>query len=105
MWVVETPVNRRAAEARWAVDAGDQTHSVTIFTHYEGESIELCAVRLLPVIDEHHGLREGWASDVVLEVFGVTLTIRLRSALKNLGRFDILERPDGFVATRTITAQ
>ena len=55
---------------------------------------------LLLVIDEHHGLRENWATDVVVEVLGVPLTKRFRSALEALGRFDVLERPHGFVATR-----
>jgi hypothetical protein len=73
---------------------------VTTFTLYEGESIESSVVNLLPVIDEHHGLREDWATDIVLEVLGVPLTARIRSALQALGPFDILERADGFAATR-----
>jgi hypothetical protein len=89
------------AEALWAADEGDRTHGVTIFKQHEGESIESSAVSLLPVIDEHHGLREDWSTDIVLEVLGVPLTARVRSALEALGPFDILERSDGFAATRT----
>jgi hypothetical protein len=101
VWLVDTPVNRRAAEALWSVrGGGDRTHGVTIFTQYEGESIESSAVRLLPVIDEHHGLQEAWATEIVLEVLGVPFTAALRSALEALGPFDILERSDGFAATR-----
>jgi hypothetical protein len=98
IWVVDTPVNRRAAEALCGV--GPRTHGVTTFTLYEGESIESAVVNLLPVIDEHHGLREDWATDILLEVLGVPLTARIRSALEALGPFDILERSDGFAATR-----
>jgi hypothetical protein len=100
VWVVDTPVNRRAAEALWGIGPGDRTHGVTTFKLYEGESIESSVVNLLPVIDEHHGLGDSWATNIVLEVLGVPLTARLRSALDALGPFDLLERSDGFAATR-----
>jgi len=101
VWVVDTQVNRRAAESIWAVGSGDRTHGVTTFKRDEGESIESSVVDLLPVIDEHHGLREDWATDIVLEVLGVPLTFSIRSALAALGPFDVLERSDGFTATRS----
>jgi hypothetical protein len=101
VWVVDTPVNRRAAESVWAVGPGDRTHGVTTFKRYEGESIESSVVDLLPVIDEHHALREDWAKDIVLEVLGVPLTSSIRSALEALGPFDIRDRPGGFIATRS----
>lgn len=104
VWIVDTPVNRREAESIWAVRPGDRTHGVTTFKRYEGDSIDSSVVDLLPVIDEHHGLREDWATDIVLEVLGVPLTSSIRSALELLGRFDILERPDGFIATRSAAA-
>ena len=100
VWVMDTPVNRRATEAIWALGSGDRTHGVTTFKRDEGESIESSVLDLLAVIDDHHGLREAWATDVVLEVLGVPLTANIRSALESLGPFDIVERPDGFVATR-----
>jgi hypothetical protein len=101
VWVVGTLANRQAAESIWSVGPGDRTHGVTTFKRYEGESIESSVVDLLPVIDEHHGLREDWATDIVLEVRGVPLTSSIRSALEVLGPFDIVERPDGFIATRS----
>jgi len=101
VWVVDTPVNRRAAEALWGVGGGDRSHGVTLFKQNEGESSESSVEDLLSVIDEHHGLREDWATDIVLEVLGVPLTARLRSALEALGPFDVLERSNGFAATRT----
>jgi hypothetical protein len=101
VWVVDTPVNRQAAEALWAAGPGDRTHGVTTFKLYEDESTESSIVNLLPVLNEHHGLQDDWATDIVLEVRGVPLTGTIRSALEALGRFDILERPDGFAATRT----
>ena len=97
VWVVDTPVNRQAAEALWAAGPGDRTHGVTTFK-LESESTESSIVNLLPVINEHHGLQEDWAMDIVLEVRGVPLTGAIRSALEALGRFDTLERPDGFAA-------
>ena len=62
VWVVETPANRRAAEALWVVGPGDRTHGVTTFKLYEGDSIESSVMNLLPVIDEHH------ADSAVVEV-------------------------------------
>jgi hypothetical protein len=73
---------------------------VTTFKTYEGESIESSLVNLLPVLDEHHGLRADWATDVILEVRGAALTPTLRTALDELGPFDIHEDAGGFVATR-----
>ena len=101
VWLVDTPVNRRAAELVWAASPGDRTHGVTTFRRHEGESTDSAVVDLLPVIDEHHGLREDWATDIVLDVLGVPLTSNIRSALAALGPFDVLERSDGFTATRS----
>jgi hypothetical protein len=100
VWVVDTPANRQAAEAVWANGPSDRTHGVTTFKTHEGESIESSLVNLLPVLDEHHGLRAEWATDVVLEVRGAALTATLRSELDELGPFDIREDAGGFVATR-----
>jgi hypothetical protein len=101
VWVVDTLSNRRAAEALWAVGPGDRTHGVTTFKRSEGESTEASVVDLLPVVDEHHGLRTDWADDIVLEVIGQPLTDGIRAALEALGSFSISERQDGFTATRT----
>jgi hypothetical protein len=101
VWVVDTPSNRRAAEAIWAVGPGDRSHGVTTFKQSEAESTEASIVDLFPVIDEHHGLREDWAADIVLEVVGQPLTASIRAALQALGPFAIVERQDGFTATRT----
>jgi hypothetical protein len=100
VWVVDTPANRLAAEAVRASGPSDRTHGVTTFKTCEGESIESSLIDLLPVIDEHHGLRGEWATDVVLEIRGAALTAALRSELDELGSFDICEDAGGFVATR-----
>jgi hypothetical protein len=100
VWVVDTPDNRRVAEELWAIGRGDRTHGVTTFKLYEGESIESSVINLLPAVDEHHGLRANWATDIVLEVRGVTLTDEIRSALEALGTFETLERPVSFTAIR-----
>ena len=99
VWVVDTPANRQAAEAVWASGPSDRTHGVPTFKTYEGESIESSLINLLPIIDEHHGLRAECATDVVLEVLGTGLTATLRSELDELGPFDICDDAAGFVAT------
>lgn len=100
VWVVDTPANRQAAQAVWATGPSDRSHGVTTFMTHEGESSESALVNLLPVIDEHHGLRIEWASDVVLEVRGMALTAAVQSELDELGSFVIREDAGGFVATR-----
>ena len=104
VWVLDTPANRRASEAIWADHKIDHAYSVTTFKEYEGESTETSLVDLLPIVDDHHGLREEWAGDIVLEVIGQPLTDAIRDALEVLGPFVISERRDGFTATRATTA-
>jgi hypothetical protein len=100
VWIVDTPANRRAAEAVWASGPSDRTHGVTTFKKSETESIESSLACLLPVIDDHHGLRAEWATDVVLEVRGATVTATVQAALDALGPFDIREDAAGFLAMR-----
>ena len=100
VWLVDTADNRRAAEVVWASGPSDRTHGVTTFKKDDGESVESSLVNLLPVLDDHHGLRAAWATDVVLDVRGTPLTAALRSELDALGPFDIREDATGFVATR-----
>jgi hypothetical protein len=99
--VVDTPDNRRAAEVLSAGGAYDRTHGVTTFTVQEGELPEDSVVNLLAVIDEHHGLRAEWATDVVLEVRGASLTPTIRLELETLGPFDVQEDTVGFIVRRT----
>lgn len=101
VWVVDTPRNRRAAEALWADASGNRIHSVTTFNVPEDESTEASLVDLLVVIDEHHGLRAERSTDVVLEVLGALLTPRIRAKLDTLGPFSVQEHARGFVAIRT----
>ena len=81
VWVVDTPVNCRAAEAI-SVAGGeyDRTHGVTTFTVSESESTEASIVSLLPVIDDHHGLGavEMGLSDGLRQCAGKLRTLRYR---------------------------
>jgi len=73
----------------------DRTHGVTTFKVDASSSSEARVVDVLPTVDEHHGLRGEWATDVVLEVRGQPLTPTVRSALEELGPFALEETLDG----------
>jgi hypothetical protein len=100
VWLVDTPSNRRAAERVWATGTSDRTHGVTTFKVDPGAPSETWIVEILPVVDEHHGLRAEWATDVVLEVRGLAVTPKVLSALQELGPFSLEEDQGGFIARR-----
>jgi hypothetical protein len=101
VWILDTPANRLATEALWALGPSDESHGVTIFRRQCDDLTDEFVVHLLSAVDEHHGLRADWAADVVLEVRGAALTEKLRAALAALGPFEIEEQVEGFVAIRT----
>jgi hypothetical protein len=100
VWIAETTPNRAAAERVWAVIDGDRNEGVTTFEIDTSLAPEAWVVDVLDVVDEHHGLRSEWASDVELEVRGVSATAAIRQALDSLGTFELEEHPNGFVARR-----
>jgi hypothetical protein len=91
VWVVDTPPNRAIAEKVWGRGSGDRTHGITTFDIDATAAPEMWVVEFLNTVDEHHGLRAEWASDVELEVWGVGLTANIRGALQELGPFTLEE--------------
>lgn len=94
VWLVDTPSNDRAAERVQA------PYGLTTFKVDPSVPSETWIVEILPVVDDHHGLRAEWATDVVLEVRGLAITPRILAALQELGPFSIEEDRGGFIARR-----
>jgi hypothetical protein len=101
VWLIETPRNRALVEEFWRSPKRDLSESVTVFQVDLSGSPEMWVADVLSSIDEHHGLREEWVSDVELEVRGVGATERIREELLEFGEFIIEEQIRGFVARRT----
>jgi hypothetical protein len=100
VWVVDTRENRTAAERIWASSSGDVAHGLTTFKVDAGSPRDAWVAGVLPIVDEHHGLRAEWPAHVELDVHGVGLTEIIRCVLAALGSFVIHERPEGFRASR-----
>jgi hypothetical protein len=101
VWLVDTPPNRARAEDIWRVRHDySRNEGVTTFKIDLSGPPQEWLLDVLHTIDEHHGLRAEWSSDVELEVRGVHLTNALREALLTFGPFAFEESPQGFIARR-----
>jgi hypothetical protein len=100
VWIVDTPNNRAGAENLWAHRTAYSSHTVTTFHAELSLSPEMWVIALLPSLDDHHGLHEEWASDVELQVVGISATANVQAALREFGAFVIEQNNDGFTARR-----
>jgi hypothetical protein len=94
IWVVDSAANREAVDATDNLD-------VTTFVVDAHRTRDSWVIEVLPAVDDHHGLRQESADDVILDVRGVSVTQGIRAALNSLGPFAIQEQSDGFLAVRT----
>jgi len=102
VWIVDTPVNRAAAEAIWASrPALTQFDGVTTFRIDRGSAPEVWLAGVLPDVDLHHGEYSHVPPYAGIEVFGAGVTLVVREALGQLGIGNITERPGGFLAMRS----
>jgi hypothetical protein len=102
VWIVDTPENRRVVEQLWAQASEDPNEGITTFKVDFAVARDAWVVDILPVVDEHHGLRVEWAPSATLEVRGARLTPGIRAALDELGSFSLEESEGGFVANRAV---
>jgi hypothetical protein len=100
VWIADTPANRAAAQRVWEELEGDRNEGVTTFTIDDSLGPEGWVLDVLDVVDDHHGLRSEWASDVELEIRGASASADIREALDRLGAFEIEELLTGFIARR-----
>jgi len=105
VWIADTPPNRAAAKKVWAAHPG-QTHlnGVTTFKVDASSTAEVWLASILADVDLHHGSHSHDPPYSAVEIFGAQLTLHLRRAFEEFGLTTFVERPGGFVATRTPAA-
>ena len=102
-WAVDTPENRRVAERLWAALPAPGEYNiengVTAFTP-RGTGPEEWCISVIEEVDLHHNHHSHDPGYTVLEVYGVTLSPRIREGFEEYGfvRFD--ETADGFIARK-----
>ncbi len=101
VWIVDTPVNRSAAEQHWAGHPMS-THldGVTTFTVDLAGTAEAWLVGILADVDLHHGYYSHDPAYSAIEIYGASLTPEVREALAEYGLMAFAERSGGFVATK-----
>ncbi|HWW83709.1 MAG TPA: hypothetical protein VNZ26_08920 [Vicinamibacterales bacterium] len=100
VWIVDTPANRASAETYWRTNPGrSHTEGVTTFKCELSCAPEEWCAGVLSDIDLHHGQYSHVPPYSVVEVFGSSLTEKLRTAFNGYGFAVFSEHPDGFRAT------
>lgn len=103
VWAVRSTENESAAHRFWSEERDDGSDplcsGITLFDPQGATNEEVC-LSILDDIDEHHGEFSHDPALNVLEVYGASLTKRIREEFSSLGfrRFDRSEV--GFVAFR-----
>ena len=95
VWIIDSPANRMAAETYWQ-QKGEAL--VTTFKSLERDSAPAACLKILGMVDLHHGEYSGGYS--VLEVVGASLDEELRFAIKELGFSKFESTAEGFRASR-----
>jgi hypothetical protein len=102
-WVADTPFNRPLAEQYWRDHpARSSAESLTTFKVASTKSPEDWCAGVLSDVDLHHGFYSHNPPYSAVEVFGVALSARLRSAFAEFGFTQFQERTDGFGTTRSV---
>jgi hypothetical protein len=103
IWIVDTPVNRQAAERRWQ-QKEEATHTepgdVTTFTVDTAQTPEEWCASVLGVVDAHHDEYSHNPPYDAVEVVGAQLTDPLLEALSAFGLTEIEPLDSGFRARR-----
>lgn len=106
LWVVHSVANTPAIRDFWAQEASSAVSDdaldtgVTSFETLAAESPEETCSRILETVDAHHG---EWSHEPPwseIEVFGSSLSPRLREAFEEFGAEEFLPTPSGFIARR-----
>jgi hypothetical protein len=103
VWVVDTPLNRSAAQKVWADEPNrDHLDGVTTFKFGEDSSPEDILINELDTIDEHHGIYSANPPYTVLEAIGTSISERPRSKLSQFGFNQFETTSKGFRAVRPL---
>lgn len=105
-WVVATPANVVVAEQIWRASPNpsrlNMEGGVTTFIQYGVDQESWCDA-ILNAVDEHHNCHSYDPGYSILEVYGITLTERLRSALVELGFSFFFAHRLGFLCSQAAT--
>ena len=103
VWIVDTPLNRTAAQKIWAIDP-NRSHldGVTTFKTGDDSSPEDGLINELDTIDLHHGTYSADPPYTVLEVIGAEMTERVKMGLSEFGFNEIQTTAEGFRAVRPL---
>jgi hypothetical protein len=102
-WVVATPTNVAVAEQIWSTSPKppglNKEGGVTTFVQYGAERESWCDA-ILDSVDDHHNSHSCNPGYSVMEVYGISLTERLRTVFIEFG-FSIFTATDyGFFARK-----
>jgi hypothetical protein len=104
VWILETPVNKVAAQAVWS--EGANVHSLdrgaTTFSGKPTDPPDEIVTSMLDTIDLHHGEYGHSPPLSVLEVYGAKPTTALSAALAERGFTNVSPMDDGFRAWRSV---
>jgi hypothetical protein len=99
IWLIDTEVNRKVAKEYWQLNPKPKREAaVTTFKYLVDDSASKTCLKILDVLDLHHGEYSGGYS--TLEVIGAPIGHELRSALTELGFMRFESTAEGFRASR-----
>jgi hypothetical protein len=100
VWLIDTPINRAAAERHWRTHTGQvHTNGVTTFKYDATGTPEQWCSDVLSNVDLHHGQYSHDPPYSAVEVLGTPLTEKLRTAFNEFGFMVFSEHTDGFRAS------
>lgn len=102
VWIVDTPVNRAAAQQAWSQRCTDHLHGVTTFKFRETDSAEDTLVSQLNTIDLHHGIYSAHPPYTVIDVIGAALSDRVKTEMGEFGFDKFHPTTSGFRAVRPL---
>lgn len=106
VWIVDTPVNRTAAQQIWTADPKrSNLEGITTFKFREDSSPEDVLINELDTIDLHHGAYSADPPYTVLDVIGTAISPRVKAELAQLGFNEFQETSEGFRALRPIPSE
>lgn len=102
VWIVDTTLNRAAAEGVWAVHPkGSHLDGVTTFKAGE-YSPEDALINELNTIELHHSSYSADPPYTVLEVIGAVVSERIKAELSLFGFVEFQPTAEGFRAVRPL---
>ena len=103
VWIVDTPLNRAAAQKIWTVDVNrSHLEGVTTFKMGDGSSPQDAFINELDTIDLHHGTYSADPPYTVLEVIGTPISERIKAELSRFGFDEFQATVEGFHTVRPV---